>query len=192
MTGAAATELILPALRGAYQRAVHSFSSSSVRARPVTGTHLFQIDGYKLVHRMVDGSSIKSRKFRVGGIDWQAAYHPHARGLCVGAGLHLAGTNNSGKNSTAMCQVSILDRAGVPAFSRLIEPRDFHGMIYPDRSSWSVDVHDFVKREELLKWAEDHVDDDRLRLRYDVLVLQMQSESPVQGYLKDFWERLKN
>ncbi|XBH71667.1 hypothetical protein VPH35_099088 [Triticum aestivum] len=171
MTGAAATERMLPALRGAYQRAAHSFSSSGVRARPAIGSHLFQIDGYKLAHRMVDGP-IMSRKFRVGGLEWRVAYSPnaHGHGRFVGAGLHLAAQNQTGKDLSAMCQLSVLDRAGVPAFSRLIEPRD---QIHHYRLWWSADAHDFVSREELLKWVENHVDDDRLSLRCDVLVLRM-------------------
>jgi hypothetical protein len=189
---AAGTELMLPALRTAFRRAAGSFSS--VRARPITGSHLFQIDGYKLLHRMVpsDGA-VESNKFHIGGLDWQVSYYPKGfdkKSRFVGVGLRATGKDSSGVVAAAS-QVSIVDRAGAPAFTRHIQPEDLAGRGL-QTLGWGYSMYfsytgDFVDKEELSKWVQHHMDDDRLYIRCDVVVLQTNTESRLGRYLKDFW-----
>jgi hypothetical protein len=186
---AAGNELMLPALRRAFRKVADSFAS--VRARPITGSHLFRIDGYKLVQMMVPcESDVKSDKFQVAGLEWQVSYFPNGVNKWsrfVGVGLKATEHFSTGAVAAASV-VSIVDRAGVSAFSRNIQPEDLaragHGWAYGSRFGYRGD---FVDKEELRKWVEHHMDDDRLHIRCDVVVLQTNKESRLGSYLKDFW-----
>ncbi|KAM0925725.1 hypothetical protein ACQ4PT_003988 [Festuca glaucescens] len=139
-----------------------------------------------------DGA-VESDKFHIGGLDWQVSYYPKGldkKNRFVSVGLRATGQDASGVVAAAS-QVSILDRAGAPAFTRHIQPDDL-GRRGLTTLGWSYSTHfsytgDFVEKEELFKWVEHHMDDDRLHIRCDVVVLQTNTESRLRRYLKDFW-----
>ncbi|KAL6592115.1 hypothetical protein ACP70R_049567 [Stipagrostis hirtigluma subsp. patula] len=164
---------IAQALCSACRRAIPS-SSSTVRAQQATGSHLLRVQGYLLAHKMlVGGTSIFSDVFTVGSRKLCLSFWPKGGQANpdgnVRANLHARG--NSTSDVTAECQVSILDRAGFPAYTGSMGPQSFCS------SSAGIDI---VGVKELSEMAARLVDDDGcLNVRCDVTVLEFDAEAPV-------------
>ncbi|KAL6654260.1 hypothetical protein ACP70R_007725 [Stipagrostis hirtigluma subsp. patula] len=158
---------------------------TSIRARPVTGSHLLRIDGYSVADRMVvPGKSIDSPAFHAGGHKWKLSYYPNGRddehkpkpGL-VSVGLTLLEPGGAGGDPTAMYRVSILDHDGKPAYSYAVAPQQFS----KKKATSHVDV--LVTAEER-EAARRLIGDDSLAVRCDVTVMRFDEESRLKWYLR--------
>ncbi|KAL6654253.1 hypothetical protein ACP70R_007718 [Stipagrostis hirtigluma subsp. patula] len=160
---------IAQALCSACRRAIPS-SSTTVRAQQATGSHLLRVEGYLLADKMlVAGTPIMSDEFTVGSRDWRLFFRPKGGSLTCLNGMVSASLLHAGGSSmrdvTAECQVSILDRAGFPAYTASIGPQSF--------SSSSGAAIDMVGVKELSEAAPRLVDEDGcLNVRCDVTTLE--------------------
>ncbi|CAL4906617.1 unnamed protein product [Urochloa decumbens] len=189
--------LIVPAVRTAFRaaREALSHSSTSVNLRHATGTHLLRISGYSLLHGLLPaGDSIDSGSFPAGGHDWSFCFYPNGvstRSPTASFTLSLA--DRDWASASAACRVSILDRAGAPAYSAAVKPLRYnrHGPADYEEGR----VRDLVGVEELRRKAAtgELVDDeDCLRVRCDVIVLKVDTESAIQRYIREAASRLGN
>ncbi|KAL6592116.1 hypothetical protein ACP70R_049568 [Stipagrostis hirtigluma subsp. patula] len=156
------------ALCSACRRAIPS-SSTTVRAQQAMGSHLLRVEGYLLADKMlVAGTPIMSDEFTVGSRDWRLFFRPKGGSLTCLNGMvsaSLLARDSSMRDVTAECQVSILDRAGFPAYTASIGPQSF--------SSSSVAAIDMVGVKELSEAAPRLVDKDGcLNVRCDVTTLE--------------------
>lgn len=144
MSSSTALATLVPDIRGACQSTWKVFASiSSIRARQAAGTHLFRIDGYSTINAMVPaGTAISSGTFHAGGHKWKLNYFPNGTST-IDAGKQKAiyfprgtSTVDAGKQKTVSVElsledkslamagfrVSILDRAGIPAYTASGKP----------------------------------------------------------------------
>uniref|UniRef100_A0ACD5WYW2 Uncharacterized protein n=1 Tax=Avena sativa TaxID=4498 RepID=A0ACD5WYW2_AVESA len=153
---------LLAALRGAGRQ---QLSVSTVVPRRATGSHVLRIDKYTQVCKLTaNGHATRSATFSVGGHDWRIMCYPNG---CVGQdgyiSLFLEHASHAWTgDATAKGQLSILDQAGMPSFTKRVEECAFEGK----NLAWGR--LDFMIHKDLDK--EKHLKDDCLTVLCDVTV----------------------
>ncbi|KAL6654254.1 hypothetical protein ACP70R_007719 [Stipagrostis hirtigluma subsp. patula] len=163
---------IAPALCSACRRVMAPCSSTKVRARQATGSHLLRVEGYSLVDKkLAAGSTISSSEFPVGSCQWRLNFCPKGSGNpdSVRAYLSMQPEGYFGRETMAEYKISILDRAGDPAYTGTMGPHRVSGFTSPGI--------DLVRAKELSDAVPRLVDDDGcLNVRCDVTALQMEHD----------------
>ncbi|VAI92150.1 unnamed protein product [Triticum turgidum subsp. durum] len=166
------------ALRGAGRQ---QLSASSIAARQATGSHMFQIDG-QLRKMAANGAKVRSGTFRVGGHEWRLVCYPNGNGKeyegYMSLFLEHASHERTG-DATAKAQLSILDQAWKPSYTRdIAKSRFFSGNL-----SWGT--RGFLKHQDLDALARKHLNlkDDGLTILCDVTVTvtELRTEDHVEA-----------
>uniref|UniRef100_A0ACD5YYY4 Uncharacterized protein n=1 Tax=Avena sativa TaxID=4498 RepID=A0ACD5YYY4_AVESA len=156
-------------------------SGSKLVARQATGSHVFQIEKYAHVRRMMaNGEAMRSDKFTVGGHDWRVdcypnGYQKHESFLS----LYLNHISHA-KTGDAMAkfQFSILDQAWKP--SCIHDSTAAEGRRFSDTTDLSWGWEEFIKHEDLHK-AEKYLKDDCLTVVCDVTVNGLSAEGHTEA-----------
>ncbi|KAK3119167.1 hypothetical protein QOZ80_9BG0714970 [Eleusine coracana subsp. coracana] len=184
MSSSSALAQAVPAIPGACRRSPQSGPGRR-------WADLFRIDGYSTINAMVPPStSISSGTFRAGGHKWELHYFPNGVSTfsilqpAVSVSLTL---EDGGLSSDAMAgfKVSILNRAGVPAYGAAVKP-----CLYTSVESyyWRSDegrCAELVSTEEFRRSAPKVIDDeDCHNVHCEVCVLKLDSESETMWYIR--------
>ncbi|KAK3122757.1 hypothetical protein QOZ80_8AG0617750 [Eleusine coracana subsp. coracana] len=150
-----------------------SRAASGVVARAARGFQVFRIDGYSLTNHLPCVERISSRPFTVGGRGWFLDYYPNGTAAAADAAssspsislfLRLSCQHLHDKERVRACyKFSLLDAAGNAAYE-----------LPADTGVFLCGVDEFVTKEELERRRDSLLVDDRLVVRCDVAVVQME------------------
>ncbi|KAI4977466.1 hypothetical protein ZWY2020_059603 [Hordeum vulgare] len=141
-------------------------TACTIAARQATGSHVFKIEGFTRVkEKVVNGSPVTSRPFRVGGYDWLIQCYPNgykkkSKG-CIS--LYLLRQDSDAKTGVVMAsyKMSILNSCWKPSCTRISwEEEHFTN----NALGWEK----FMEHQDLDK--EKHLKDDCLYILCDVSV----------------------
>ncbi|KAK1692669.1 hypothetical protein QYE76_009366 [Lolium multiflorum] len=178
-----------------------SRSASRAVARAANGFHLLRIEGYSETEMVLPGQRISSEDFTVGDYSWRVDCYPNGRDTSTKSNamsVYLQLTDQAHRVLRARYKFSLLDRAGNAGYELPAETASFTSVSsmynYQYRSPvlGAVDEqgpgcgHDeFIGREELERRREDLIRDDRIVLRCDVGVTQIEGSRLAADELSD-------
>jgi speckle-type POZ protein len=145
---------VLSVLRGAGRK---QLSASTITARQATGSHVLRIDGFTQVTNMAASGQVRrSGEFSVGRHDWRIRCYPNG---CKGHEGYISfflehASHDFTGDATAKLEISILDEASKPTFSKTTSDYLFNKDGFA--SGWNA----FIKHEDLHKGK--HLKDDCL------------------------------
>ncbi|CAN6181819.1 unnamed protein product [Urochloa humidicola] len=184
MSSSTSSDHHLPSPGARWRRRLRdTLSTTSVRVRADTTTHLLHVGRYSRVDgKVCPGECIES-EVRAGGRRWMLSYYPNGdseerRGRACSR-LMLV-DNLFGTRATAEYRLSILGRSGEPACTRAFGPRRYVG----DRREEVEVIATAEEQSKAMRLAED----DSLVVRCDLTVLNAVRESRVKWYLRSLWK----
>ncbi|TVT97042.1 hypothetical protein EJB05_57728, partial [Eragrostis curvula] len=181
-----ASALFSAAGSGALSRA-----ASGIVAKAARGFQVFRIDGYSLTGHLPGGKRITSPPFAVGGRNWYMDLYPNGADAsrdddsdAISVFLRLCGQNNT-ERVRAQYKFSLLDAAGNAAYE--LPPATAtlqclgHVQSQLSRYQWEESENpacgydEFITKEELERRRDSLLKDDRLAVRCDVAVVQLET-----------------
>nr|XP_020180758.1 BTB/POZ and MATH domain-containing protein 2-like [Aegilops tauschii subsp. strangulata] len=123
---------------------------------------------------MANGAKVRSGTFRVGGHEWRLVCYPNGNGKEYEGYMSLFlehASHESTGDATAKAQLSILDQAWKPSYTRDIAKTRF----FSSNLSWGT--RGFVKHQDLDALTKKHLNlkDDGLTILCDVTVTELRS-----------------
>ncbi|CAN6288156.1 unnamed protein product [Urochloa humidicola] len=140
-------------------------SASAIFADTATGHHVLHIDNYsRTKEELPNGSSVKSRPFRVGGRSWCLCYYPNGHLHSGYISMFLSLQESATGTVKARAKYSLLDRAGKPVLSQTKSTPSFEYSVVGPRYG----IFDFIRRNFLE--ASEHLKDDCFKIRCDIFI----------------------
>uniref|UniRef100_R7WCG3 BTB and MATH domain-containing protein 43 n=1 Tax=Aegilops tauschii TaxID=37682 RepID=R7WCG3_AEGTA len=129
---------------------------------------------------MANGAKVRSGTFRVGGHEWRLVCYPNGNGKEYEGYMSLFlehASHESTGDATAKAQLSILDQAWKPSYTRDIAKTRF----FSSNLSWGT--RGFVKHQDLDALTKKHLNlkDDGLTILCDVTVTELRTEDHVEA-----------
>ncbi|KAM0848515.1 hypothetical protein ACQ4PT_054348 [Festuca glaucescens] len=176
-----------------------SRSASRAVAKAANGFHLLRIEGYSETEMVLPGQKISSQDFTVGDYSWRVDCYPNGRDTSTKSNalsVYLQLTDHTHRLLRARYKFSLLDRAGNAGFELPAETASFTSVssMYHYRTSVLASVdeqgpgcghEEFIGREELERRREDLIRDDRIVLRCEVGVTQIEGSCLAADELSD-------
>jgi speckle-type POZ protein len=178
-----------------------SRSASRAIAKAANGFHLLRIEGYSETEMVLPGQRISSEDFTVGDYSWRVDCYPNGRDTSTKSNamsVYLQLTDQAHRALRARYKFSLLDRAGHAGYEVPAETASFTSVSsmynYQYRSPVLAAVdeqgpgcghEEFIGREELERRREDLIRDDRIVLRCDVGVTQIEGSCLATDELSD-------
>ncbi|GJN39638.1 hypothetical protein PR202_gb28769 [Eleusine coracana subsp. coracana] len=164
----------------------------AVVAKPARGFQIFRIDGYSWTTTLPAGECVTSDPFVVGGRTWQIDYYPNgadadassdSSSAAVAVYLRFVSPTYQGgyehyrpnERARAQFKFALLDASGSPAYELPAETAVFSPQAQAAQPEDLGCGHAaFVSREQLERHAQSLLADDRLVIRCDVGVMELE------------------